>query len=97
MSETTIGHGRQSRALTCPIAGAAPMAPIAAAQPPIWLMVPLGLDEVDLADRVAGPLAADVGVDGRSQVVVGAPAAQDGPQIGLLAPRTGSCGTGPRR
>src|SRR5437764_8445228 len=28
------------------------------------------LDEVDLADRVPGPLGADVGSDGRGQVVV---------------------------
>src|SRR5207244_3628949 len=43
-----------------------------------------GTDEVDLPDGVARPLLADVGGHRRRQLVVGAAAPQDRPQIGLV-------------
>src|SRR6476661_7222122 len=42
------------------------------------------LDERDLADRVARPLGADVGLDRLGQLVVGGAAPQQHPQVGLV-------------
>src|SRR3954451_21910007 len=43
----------------------------------------VGPDERDLADAVAGPLAAYLGLDGGGQLVIGRAAAQQRAQIGL--------------
>src|SRR5438105_7215130 len=44
---------------------------------------PFGADEGHLPDGMAGPLAADLGLDGSGQVVVGPAVPQDRPQICL--------------